>query len=44
MSATAAEPRAALVEGLMERFPHVPREAVIKRLVEILGFGHEQSF
>jgi hypothetical protein len=30
MSAVTAEPRTALVEGLMARFPHVPREAVLK--------------
>jgi len=30
MSAALAESRTALVEGLMARFPHVPREAVLK--------------
>src|ERR687894_2766332 len=30
MSAVTAEPRTELVEGLMARFPHVPREAVLK--------------
>src|SRR5918997_3001146 len=30
MSAVTAESRTELVEGLMARFPHVPREAVVK--------------
>ena len=30
MSTTTRHARTALVEGLMERFPHVPPEAVLK--------------
>jgi hypothetical protein len=43
MSATAAEPRTALVEDLMTRFPHVPREAVLKEDLLRTGIAFDVS-
>jgi hypothetical protein len=43
MSVTAAEPRTALVEGLMARFPHVPREAVLKEDLLRTGIAFDAS-
>ncbi len=43
MSATAAESRTALVEGLMGRFPHIPREAVLKEDLLRTGIAFDDS-
>ena len=43
MSATAAESRTALVEGLMARFPHIPREAVLKEDLLRTGIAFDDS-
>jgi hypothetical protein len=43
MSAVTAEPRTALVEGLMARFPHIPREAVLKEDLLRTGIAFDAS-
>src|SRR5688572_13262099 len=43
MSATAAEPRTALVEDLIARFPGVPREAVFKEDLLRTGIAFDAS-
>jgi hypothetical protein len=43
MSAVTAEPRTALVEGLMARFPHVPPEAVLKEDLLRTGIAFDGS-
>src|SRR5918997_4238419 len=43
MSAVTAEPRTALVEGLMARFPHVPPEAVLKEDLLRTGIAFDAS-
>ncbi|HET9938065.1 MAG TPA: hypothetical protein VFQ28_04695, partial [Gaiella sp.] len=43
MSTTAPASRTALVEGLMERFPHVPREAVLKEDLLRTGIAFDES-
>ena len=39
----AAESRTALVEGLMARFPHIPREAVLKEDLLRTGIAFDDS-
>ena len=43
MSKAAAAARTGLVEDLMERFPHIPREAVLKEDLLRTGFAFDQS-
>ena len=43
MSTAAAESRRALVEGLMARFPHIPREAVLKEDLLRTGIAFDDS-
>jgi hypothetical protein len=43
MSSALAESRTALVEGLMARFPHVPREAVLKEDLLRTGMAFDPS-
>src|SRR6188508_1391107 len=43
MSTAAAESRTALVEGLMARFPHIPREAVLKEDLLRAGIAFDES-
>lgn len=43
MSAVEAESRTAVVEGLIERFPHVPREAVLKEDLLRTGIAFDPS-
>src|SRR5918997_4788475 len=43
MSAVTAESRTELVEGLMARFPHVPREAVLKEDLLRTGIDFDAS-
>src|SRR6188508_2785958 len=43
MSTAAAESRTALVEGLMARFPHIPREAVLKEDLLRTGIAFDAS-
>ncbi len=43
MSAAGAETRTALVEGLMARFPHIPREAVLKEDLLRTGIAFDES-
>ena len=43
MSTAAAESRTALVEELMERFPHIPREAVLKEDLLRTGMAFDDS-
>ncbi len=43
MSTAAAESRTALVEGLMARFPHIPREAVLKEDLLRTGIAFDES-
>src|SRR5918994_6143346 len=43
MSTAAADSRTALVEGLMTRFPHVPREAVLKEDLLRTGIAFDHS-
>jgi hypothetical protein len=43
MSVAAAEPRTALVEGLMERFPRVPAEAVLKEDLLRTGIAFDRA-
>src|SRR4249919_2500197 len=43
MSTAAAESRTALVEELMTRFPHIPREAVLKEDLLRTGIAFEDS-
>ena len=43
MSTAAAESRTRLVEGLMERFSHIPREAVLKEDLLRTGICFDES-
>src|SRR5215204_2185917 len=43
MSTAVADSRTALVEGLMARFPHVPREAVLKEDLLRTGIAFDAS-
>ena len=43
MSTTTQTSRTALVEGLMERFPHVPPEAVLKEDLLRTGIAFDES-
>ena len=43
MSTTAPASRTALVEGLMEQFPHVPPEAVLKEDLLRTGIAFDES-
>src|SRR5215207_873929 len=43
MSTAVADSRTALVEGLMARFPHVPREAVLKEDLLRTGIRFDES-
>src|SRR4051794_2579049 len=43
MSKAATATRTELVEDLMERFPHIPREAVLKEDLLRTGFAFDQS-
>ena len=43
MSTTTPTSRTALVEGLMERFPHVPPEAVLKEDLLRTGIAFDES-
>src|SRR4026209_1211372 len=43
MSTAAAESRTALIEGLMGRFPHIPREAGLKEDLLRTGIAFDES-
>jgi len=43
VTTAAAQPRSALVEELMERFPHIPREAVLKEDLLRSGIAFDES-
>src|SRR6187549_3543452 len=43
MSTAPAESRTSLVEGLMARFPHIPREAVLKEDLLRTGIAFDES-